>query len=109
MNKNTCLNNKTRYISFMKIKRANEDVNINGTCLRGYLTATFNEMVEKFGEPFEGDGYKTSVEWAMEFDDGTIATIYDWKTKSPSLTPYEPYQWHIGGNNEKALEYILNF
>jgi hypothetical protein len=79
----------------------------NGTSLMGYFTATYNEVVAKFGEPLEGDGYKVSVEWIVVFEDDTVATIYDWKTESPAYTPDEPYEWHIGGHKMKAAEYIL--
>lgn len=79
----------------------------SGTSLRGYFTATYNEVVAKFGEPLDGDGYKTSVEWIVVFEDDTVATIYDWKSESPQHTPDTPYEWHIGGHNRKAEEYIL--
>jgi len=79
----------------------------NGTSLMGYFTATYNEVVAKFGEPIAGDGYKVTAEWIVVFEDDTVATIYDWKTESPTFTPDEPYEWHIGGHKMKAVEYIL--
>lgn len=79
----------------------------NGTSLMGYFNATYNEVVAKFGEPLEGEGYKVTVEWVVVFEDDTVATIYDWKSESPKDTPDEIYEWHIGGHKKKAEEYIL--
>lgn len=90
----------------MKIKSINQDINISGTSLQGYFTATYNEVVAKFGKPDQGCDGKTTVEWFIKFEDGTVATIYDWKSESPMHYPDEPYEWHIGGFKSKAKEYI---
>ena len=71
----------------------------NGTSLQGYIRATYAELVERFGEP-EGGGDKTTVEWCLAFEDGTIATIYDWKEYE---TPMYAYDWHIGGKSDRAV------
>ena len=71
----------------------------NGTSLQGYVTATYDQLVERFGEP-EGGGDKTTVEWCLAFEDGTIATIYDWKEYE---TPMYAYDWHIGGKSNTAV------
>ena len=71
----------------------------NGTSLQGYMTATYDQLVERFGQP-EGGGDKTTVEWCLEFEDGTVATIYDWKEYS---TPLGRYDWHIGGTSKMAV------
>lgn len=90
------------------IKNYKDLIAANGTSLMGYFTATYNEVVAKFGEPIAGDpGDKVTVEWVVVFEDDTVATIYDWKTESPAYTPDEPYEWHIGGHEMKAAEYIL--
>jgi hypothetical protein len=54
-----------------------------GTGGRGKLNATLEEIIDIFGEPDDwlyesGDG-KTTVEWDLEMDDGSIVTIYDYK------------------------------
>jgi len=36
----------------------------------------------------------------LEFEDGTVATIYDWKEYE---TPMGLYRWHIGGKNNLAV------
>ena len=71
----------------------------NGTSLQGYVQAYYHQLVAVFGEP-EGGGDKTTVEWCLQFADGTVATIYDWKE---SETPMGQYRWHIGGKNSRAV------
>ena len=55
------------------------DVDINGTHLQGHINCSYDRLTELLGEPTEGDGYKVDAEWALQFDDGTIITIYNWK------------------------------
>ena len=40
---------------------------------------------------------------ALEFADGTVATIYDWKEYE---TPMGLYSWHIGGMSKKAVDRV---
>ena len=70
-----------------------------GTSLQGYMPAYLHQLIEVFGEP-DGGGDKTTVEWCLEFEDGTVATIYDWKEYD---TPTGLYQWHIGGKSNLAV------
>ena len=81
--------------------------NSNMTGLRGEFSITFAELVEIFGLPDVGpnaDLDKSSCEWALEFEDGTIATIYDWKVGR--WTPMIAYQWHIGGFDNRAVDRV---
>jgi hypothetical protein len=75
------------------------DAVVNGTGFVGSITTTYAELVEKFGEPERG-GDKTTVEWALEFEDGTVATIYDWKYQE---TPMHRAKWNIGGKSVEAV------
>ena len=78
---------------------------LDGTFLVGYVETTFNELVKTFGEPHygESDDGKITAEWGLEFDDGTIATIYDWKEEG---TPLDKYHWHIGGRTDYAVVFV---
>jgi hypothetical protein len=76
----------------------------NGTSLQGYINATYDQLVARFGQPDEG-GDKTTVEWVLAFADGTIATIYDWKVDE---TPTDMYNWHIGGKNKTAVTRVTS-
>lgn len=73
--------------------------NFNGTSLRGYVETDYQRLVEVLGEPCHGPddltGDKVTCEWSVEFEDGVVATVYDWKTYTG--TPKTKYRWHIGG------------
>ena len=78
-------------------------VNINGTGKVGTLNMSFYELVDLFGPPVCGPSadQKTQCEWHIEFEDGTVATIYDYKLGE---IPIEQINyWHVGGS--KPAEY----
>lgn len=75
----------------------------NGTHLQGYVRTDYATLVELFG-PGIGGGDKTTQEWVLEFDDGTVATIYDWKEYE---TPMGNYDWHVGGKTKQAVSNVL--
>ncbi len=85
-----------------------KDAIVNGTSYKGIIRAYYHELVEVFGEPdhgpnnFEHD--KVTCEWNLQFEDGTVATIYDWKE---SETPMGQYDWHIGGKSFEAVERVF--
>lgn len=76
-----------------------------GTWLQGYIETTRADLQEAFGEPiFYEPGDKVTIEWSLQFEDGTIATIYDWKRyedDAPEL--YEQMQYNIGGTSADAV------
>ncbi len=82
----------------MEHKKLADPMKANNTSFKGEVVTTYDRLVELFGEPGRG-GDKTQVEWEIEFEDGTIATIYDWKETIP---PKDVTDWHIGGMNELA-------
>jgi hypothetical protein len=71
----------------------------NGSSLKGYISATYSQLIEALGEPTHntpsGDD-KTQVEWVVEFED-SIFTIYDWKTYSREYTETRLTQFNVGG------------
>lgn len=77
-----------------------EGVVIEGTSFQGTILTTYDMLEKAFGEPHGGDGEKVTCEWRIEFDDGTVATVYDWMQPR---TPYNEYEWHIGGYDESAV------
>ena len=83
------------------------DAIINGTSYKGEVSITYSELVSIFGKPTSGpnsDLDKVTCEWCLEYEDGTIATLYDWKT---GHTPFGLYEWHIGGHDYTAVERVL--
>jgi len=97
----------------MQFKRNAE---MNGTFLQGGVTAPYSKIVGVFGEPEAGDEYKCAFTWSMEFEDGTVATLYDWKETSlynpdyphpDTLKVRSAVDWHIGGHDKRAVERVL--
>ena len=89
----------------------------SGTHLQGNVGATYSELVEIFGEPtrFEKTNEfdnKVDAEWAIKFEDGTIATIYNYKNGLNYLGAegkrlMEIHNWNIGGHSERAA-FLVN-
>lgn len=82
-----------------------------GTCLQGEINCAYSDLVDLFGKPYDGDGYKVDAEWVIRFDDGQIATIYNWKNGVNYLgnegTPTEQItDWHIGGDERGVVNRI---
>lgn len=85
---------------------------VSGTSLQGYISIPFANLVEVLGEPHsDGDGYKVDAEWILKFDNGTIATIYNYKD-GPNYcgqdgTPVKDIvDWHIGGHSKMAEKMV---
>ena len=88
------------------------ELDCNGTCLQGYADATYDALVAAFGEPTTGDEYKVDWEWVVRFDDGTVATVYNWKNGPNYCGPVagkkatQITDWHIGGNDPRAITLV---
>lgn len=82
-----------------------------GTSGQGRIECAYSDLVVAFGEPDEGDGYKTQAEWTILTPAG-IATIYDWKQGDcyhgeGNGTPAEEVaEWSVGGGNANVVEWI---
>lgn len=88
----------------MKFEVNSDQISVNGTSHKGYVETTYDKLVKVLGQPKKGsaDG-KTTCEWKIMFDDGKVATVYDWKT---GYTPKDLYRWHVGGHTHEALDCI---
>jgi len=80
---------------------------VSGTSLRGGIQATYDQLVAVFGQPEvfteENSDGKIDVEWVIAFDNGTVATIYNWKNGknycgADGLNVADITQWNVGGN-----------
>ena len=97
--------------------KLNNDADINGTSLAGYVMLAPSKLVATFGEPKVGDEYKVSGEYSFENKDGGVATLYDWKCTSlydsDMWSPEEfwncsePMEFHIGGASGGFEEWLL--
>ena len=91
----------------LKVKTANWKA-VNGTSLKGYVYADFATLEEVFGAAGEGDGYKVDAEWCLQFSNGVVATIYNYKDGKNycgdcGLDVEDITEWHVGGHSAKAL------
>lgn len=88
-------------------------VNASGTSLQGFIESDYATLIQLFGDPDSGDGYKTQAEWAVEvYDDnfGTVTvTVYDWKQGDAYLgpgngrSPEDIVVWNVGGRDKAAV------
>lgn len=82
----------------------------SGTSLKGYVNATYDKLFDLLGEPTfneeSGDG-KVQVEWIVEFE-GSIFTIYDWKTYDREYTLNRLETFNVGGKTYAGdfIEYL---
>jgi hypothetical protein len=93
-----------------KIKSINE-ASPDMTSLQGYITTTYAKLVEKYGEPLKDDGYKSDAEWIIEWEDGAIGTIYNWKNGKNYLgnrgsEVEDITDWNIGGHKGTVVKRI---
>ncbi len=86
-----------------------------GTYLQGYVKATYEQLLKAFGSPHmdQCDNYKTDVEWAFKFADGTVATIYNWKNGKnylgeEGLELNDIDEWNVGGFSQKAVARVID-
>jgi len=97
----------------MKFTTHNEAViETSGTHLQGYIQANYADLVSTFGAPTNSDGYKVDAEWQVCFEDGTRATIYNWKNGKNycgenGLELHEIQDWNVGGFDKFAVERVL--
>ncbi|MBU3613194.1 hypothetical protein [Polynucleobacter sp. MG-27-Goln-C1] len=81
--------------------------------LQDCIETDYESLVQAFGEPeSNGDGYKVSCEWSLMFEDGTYATIYDWKCSKAycgeehGIDAKDNTDWHIGGTSMRAVDLV---
>ena len=85
------------------------DADLNGTCLQGYIDISFNDIVEKLGDFDDNyDDGKSDAEWTIVFNDGSVASIYNYKdgknyNGAEGLETDEITDWHIGGKDKSVV------
>ena len=69
-----------------------------GTSLRGYINASYDQLVEVLGEPSNtepsGDD-KVQKQWIVEYNK-EFYTVYDWKTYSEEITLNVLHEFNVG-------------
>jgi len=84
---------------------------VNGSHLLGYIRASYDDLVEMFGEPNGASCDKVHNSWDIEFEiynkkgeveDTVYCNLYDWKEADAEISKRGEYDWHIGGVDKKA-------
>lgn len=98
MNDNLC------DIEPMKFETENSYWIAEGTFFQAIVNAPYHILMDLFQVPMDGDGYKTQVEWQLIFEDGEVATIYDWKQHKPAgLNSI----WNIGAKSQQIADRVV--
>tara|TARA_B100000131_G_scaffold321231_1_gene371352 strand:+ start:701 stop:1081 length:381 start_codon:yes stop_codon:yes gene_type:complete len=97
------------------IKINSKEIMVTGTCYMGELYCSYAKIVDAIGEPSDMfDNYKSDAEWCLEFDNGMVATIYNWKNGKnycgeDGLELEDIDEWHIGGNDPIVVDLVNDF
>lgn len=91
-----------------------DETKIDGSHGLGSIVTTYQKLVDTFGkETFDWSGdLKSECYWTLLFNDGTIATIYDWKSNKrycgdiKGISKDDNINWNIGGFSSKAVELV---
>ena len=72
----------------------------------GTLEASYDEIIEELGEPCFGESpdNKIRAEWVLQFENGMVATIYDYKEYDIPLE--EVTSWSIGGHKAEVADLV---
>lgn len=82
----------------------------SGTSLKGTLyNTTYASLVKHFGEPkwttyTRNDEPDIFCEWTIDFFDGVMASIYDWRIGG--VHPKDNTEWRVGGKSTDAYHKV---
>ena len=82
-----------------------KNIQVSGTSFKATVTVPYGKLVRILGEPTYTGGDKTLADWHIQFEDGTVATVYDWKNYGKKKEQIKI--WHIGGFSNRATELVL--
>jgi hypothetical protein len=90
---------------------------VNGSYLLGKVRASYDQLVELFGEPNGCGDDKVHNSWDTEFqiytktgevEDTVYANLYDWKEVNAEFAKGGEYYWHIGGVDKRAVDLVYD-
>lgn len=88
-----------------------EEISDLHTGNKGTLLTDYETIKKVFGEPntdFEC-GHQTDAHWTIQFLDGQVGTIYNWKNGKNYCDAYELEdipEWEVGGKTSEVYERI---
>ena len=83
-----------------------------GTSFSGYIDISYAELVEQLGNGIGGsDDNKVEAQWVIQFGNGQIATIYNYKDGRNYMgldgkDKEDIRDWHIGGRGQAVLKSV---
>lgn len=89
------------------------EIDIWGSFLQDKIEVSYEVLCHIFGEPCaDFDADKIDAEWRILFEDGKVATIYNWLASSGKPAEYVT-QWNVGGEDKQVVwrieEIIKNY
>lgn len=101
--------------------KTHNDITINAlaTYRVGFVWTSYQTLVEVFGQPVISEDPEVDVEWVIKFDDGEVATIYNWQNGKSYCSSGRPCEvpggrmteniiyWYIGGKS-KTVAYKVH-
>jgi hypothetical protein len=81
-----------------------------GTCYQATIKASYQDLIEVWGEPSKGGDNKTEAEWVIRLRNAVI-TIYNyknsrsWGAEHPAIT--DVTEWHVGGHSPAVVDKLL--
>ncbi len=82
-----------------------------GTGYKGRIEISYQDLVDMWGIPEKGDGYKTEAEWVIRLPKNKVITIYNYKNsrsysdQNPPVT--QVHEWNVGGRGSDVLDILL--
>jgi len=89
------------------------NIEFEGTSLQGSIHASYEDLVQTFGQPIANHPEpRIEAEWIVLFENGTVATIYNWKNGKKWLGPSGTEiaainKWNIGGTTKAAFTNVV--
>jgi hypothetical protein len=97
-----------------KTHNETDDIDIDFTSLKGSIKTSYNNILNKLGPSQKDfDNSKVDAEWTIEWEDGEIATLYNWKNGRNYCGNYgdrieDIINWNIGGFNHDIVSRLYN-
>lgn len=84
------------------------DADIHGTSKKLSIKASYDKLVELFGEPSRpfADGEHARVNWTLDFSDGHVLSIYDWNEGDNPV--YNVTSWNVAARTFMAAGRIYD-